>query len=192
MTLIAFNMALLILGIFFLESKELKTYISYAERKNLFLVNIVISNIIYFTYKVNEVYIFMIMILSISAYIDYKYNEIPDNSTIFGIVIYIIYVLIQDDIAMILNIDTLFSIIIYIVFLGSCIFGFIGGGDIKLFLPLSLILGGIDFLFFLIITAFLIFICNIYSLFSRKRKINDTIALAPYFYISMIITIFLT
>lgn len=192
MIFVVFNITLLILLAVFLESKEVKTYISYAKRKKLFLVNIVISNIIYLTGKVEVIYIYMSSILAVSAYIDYKYNEIPDNATILGIVIYVAYILIQDDIYIILNIDTLFSLIIYICFVVSCLLGFIGGGDIKLFLPLSLILGGINFLMFLIITSFLVFILNIYKLLSKKRKLNDTIALAPYFYISMIITVFLT
>lgn len=183
MKYIVFNTLLFLMLLIFLDSKELKEYISDCEKQYLFIYNIIFSNLLYFL-DIYSIYIFMIAIVSISGYIDYRYKEIPNNATWISL-----FLCVPDLINSGIKPDFVFGLLLYVVFFIFCLLGFIGGGDLKLFLPINLLLGGISFLIFNIIISFFIAIFNIRKLITHK---NDSIALAPYFYISLVSMVFLT
>lgn len=184
MKFIIFNVLLFLLILIFLESREVKDYLSYHERQCLLFANILISNILYFI-GIELVYIYILGILSGSAYIDCKYREIPNRATLLSLFVVLIYCFFN--MVSINVIDMAIGLIIYLIFMLSCLLGYIGGGDIKIFLPLVILMGGINFTVFILIIGIMVIIREFINvIYTKKINLKREIALAPYFYMSMV------
>jgi len=178
-----FNVISFIISFAFLENTEVRSYISEDEKQNILLANILLSNIFYFV-GVETIYIYILEILLGSAYIDYNYREIPNWATISSLCIVIVYSFFN--IENLNVIDIVIGIIIYLIFMISCLLGYIGGGDIKIFLPLVILMGGINFAVFTLIMGIMVLLREfINAIYTKKIDLKKEIALAPYFYISV-------
>lgn len=187
MDFLIFNTINCIVLLVYLESKEIKTYIASQKRKKTLVICIIITNIM-FLFGIDTIFVICANILLISGYIDLIYKEIPNISTILMLVFVVISLIFNfNDI---LLIDLGIGLLIYMFFIGFCLLNLIGGGDIKIFLPLILLLGGIKFIIFLTFSSILVLIVNLGSLVVNK-DFKKEVALAPYFYLSfMFILVF--
>lgn len=177
MNYIVFNIFLFLMLVFFIDSKEMKVYINKKEGQYLLLANILISNILYFL-GTQEVFILLIALVGIAAYVDYRYMEIPNMATILGLAVTFLYFCIN--IKNVTFFDIGLSVSIYGVFFIACLLGGFGGGDLKILLPIILMLGGNRFLIFISLCSVIAFIMLILK--KKKIQLKTSLPLAPAFY----------
>ncbi len=170
-----------------LSEEEVKSYLGKNELDNLMMFNMG-AFLIMFIFGVNPLWIMVSSLISIAAYTDYKHGEIPNVVSVYAGIISLANFLVnyQD----FLMADMALGAGIYIIFFVSCLLGFIGGGDIKLFLPLVILLGGLKFMIFLILSAALVMLLFIPKMASKKAAFSSQVRLAPYFYIAYCIICF--
>lgn len=182
MEFVVFNVVSFLICNLFLENKEIDSYISENEKQNILLANILLSNIFYIS-GVETAYICILGILLGAAYIDYKYREIPDWATVLSLCIVLIYSFLS--IENINLIDISIGLSIYVVFIISCLLGYIGGGDIKIFLPLVILMGGVNFALFIMLTGIMVLSKELINFMHTKEiDMKKEIALAPFFYLA--------
>ena len=182
MEITVFSFISVLISIFFLECNEVDSYITDREKKILLLANISISLVLY-VLKVDIAYIFTLQILLGSAYIDYRYREIPDSATLISLLIVLIFTFLN--LESINMIDIALGLSIYAIFLISCLLGYIGGGDIKIFLPLVILMGGVNFALFIMLTGIMVLSKELINFMHTKEiDMKKEIALAPFFYLA--------
>ena len=82
-------------------------------------------------------------------------------------------------------IDIALGLGIYAIFLISCLLGYIGGGDIKIFLPLVILMGGVNFALFIMLTGIMVLSKELINFMHTKEiDMKKEIALAPFFYLA--------
>lgn len=182
MEITVFSFISVLIITFFLECNEVDSYITDREKKILLLANISISLVLY-VLKVDISYIFTLQILLGSAYIDYRHREIPDSATLILLLIVLTFKF--SNLGNINMLDMIVGISIYIVFLISCLLGYIGGGDIKIFLPLVILMGGVNFALFIMLTGIMVLSKELINFMHTKEiDMKKEIALAPFFYLA--------
>lgn len=139
-------------------------------------------------------YIILISLVFLSALIDAKKQIIPNLIVLVLLVVVILFDLYQ----VVLNIDNamVFSLsfllggcIAFIIFFISMLIsrGGIGAGDVKLLTVIGLSVGIatiLDILFYILLSCF---IFSIVMLILRKVKLKDSIPMAPFIYIGLVI-----
>lgn len=186
MNYIIFNTLLFLMLLIFLDSKEMQAYISEKEKQYILLTNILTCNTLYFL-GIKALFLFFISILFVSAYIDYKYLEIPNIATIICLFTYVLSVFITPP--HITFFSASITTVVYIFFVLGCILGLIGGGDIKILLPLFLILSEsvLGLYIFLFLTSFTSVIFALPQAF-KKRTLKVNTPMAMSFTIAFIFT----
>lgn len=165
----------------FLSETEIGEYLDKKEKNILKAFNILVLISMYYM-DVNFTFIFVAAIISVSAFIDYKHGEIPNIAAIYALVIAIVNCCIHYKN---LNlVDMTLGVFIYFIFFIACLIGLIGGGDVKLFFPIMILFGGLEFIIFLVISSFIVLVVNIPRIFLGDTKLNSEVRLAPYFYIA--------
>lgn len=132
------------------------------------------------------------------VYIDYKTKKIPNKLLILGlisrIVLYIIEVFVGE--GNMLNIflsDIKGALVGGLIFLMGSLFvkNGVGMGDIKMFALIGIFYGYGGTVSTIVYSLFLCFIMALFLLITRKKAIKDTVPLAPFAFIGLILTLIL-
>lgn len=164
------------------------------EFKNIvkyIVINFIIAVWIYFKYNTSIetiMYIMIVNIVLVIAYIDYLLHIIPNrlNSLIcaLGILFWIIkcYLLKIIFIQNIVSILLVFILFISIYFITLCIYKKegIGFGDIKFITSLAIYFSIQDILYIILLSYVLAACISAIAIFLKYRKIDDQIAFGPY------------
>ncbi len=155
----------------------------------IIIFSVLIELIVYwnFGYSVDSIFYFLFFILLfIAAIVDFKLNLIPNEISIVGLVIALIYLIFRDDISAINAISTAIVCAIFLYFISWIMHmlhrkGGIGFGDIKLLIFTAIFLGFTHFFTVMAVSFLLTSIVSLFlSLISKKKDLlSGELAFAP-------------
>lgn len=165
-----------------------------------YIVLILLLNLLYCTPVIQQIKLYILIgIMLPAAAVDFKTNIIPNKFMLSALIIrclfYLVeFIIIPDEVAMILKESIIGSIIIAVFFLLiSLIFkNSIGMGDIKLFAIMGLyqgLWGVLNSVFYSLIVSFVV---SVTLLITKKKNRKDTIAFGPSILIGTILGIALS
>lgn len=171
-----------------LNSKEVQSYnLSNKDKKKLLSITLLLSPLLYYFLQISVVVLSIFNILVVCTFIDNRHREIPDSATYISLFIYVFSIIISPPEIVLFN--TGIAALIYIILLLGCVLGYIGGGDIKILLPIFLILGeNILYLYiFLLLTSLSSIILALPEVL-KKRTFKITTPMSMPFTIAFIFT----
>jgi prepilin signal peptidase PulO-like enzyme (type II secretory pathway) len=133
---------------------------------------------------------FLISLLALIGYIDFKTKTIPNELILFGLgfrVIMYIYCLVFTSIVMKpLLIDNLLAAFICagVFFIGRILK--MGAGDVKLYFMIGLFLGLSDSFNALFYAVLVMFVFSVIGLLTKKLNLKDEIAVAPFAFLGVL------
>lgn len=174
-------------SLFLLITPEVKGYRITRKEKQRIISLIILLTIPLSFLQVPSINLIAINILVICSFIDHKHREIPNIAAVLLTIAVAITAIVKPFDFSLFNSGM--AALLYLFFLVACLLGYIGGGDIKILLPIFLLYSNNIFALyiFIFITA-VISILTALPLVIKNRTLKVTTPMAISFLISLILT----